>query len=372
MSGKYDEAKKVFSLAMFSYLGNNLTGTVAGNRRKVAKRLKETFDEEGMRSRLGDWKVVWGPCIFQPDKEFDVIGNLMYIAKSEQDGVPQYVIAISGTNPMSFYALTMNFRVNKQVDWLPKFPPYCVNGKISKGANIGFRKLKSMKPSEGPGKGQNIKNFLKNEFKVQKLRVKKPQVIITGHSLGGMLAPTVASWLRNEQNSWDPDNMGNLTLYTFGAGTTGNKEFADYVTKVQFKGKVFRVWNKLEISPPLFNATAMKGLPKIYTPYIKPNEFIRELYNFFENCRNGNCYCQIKKNAKPFANSAINRSIIKGYPFIDYIKQAGYQHIEAYFKLTGTTYIWRNKMREYFMPIGANEANDDLTKLENKIKSFCK
>ncbi len=364
MSGSYDEKQKVFSLAMFSYMGTDLNGSTESNRTTITERITGTLNEGDIKSLIGDWEVVWGPCIFQPDDTGSVIANLMYVAKNKQPGGqdPQYVVAIAGTYPKSGYAWTEDFDAGAQVDWPTENPRSSVNAKIAKGTNKGFDALQNMKSTSA---GLSLADFLKKEFEgISNSGVK---ITVTGHSLGGALTPVAASWLRNVQSSWDPKGLSDLTFCSFAAPAMGNTEFADYITNSQFSGTGDRVWNKLDIAPRLYNENDIEKMPNLYRPPIRPNLAIRALARFMKSIANGNDYSHVQPNAIPLPGR-FNRKIFSGEDNLEqYAKQAQYQHIEGYFALLDTMVIWDKKIKQYF---SSGDSAENMTALNSRLSSF--
>ncbi len=363
---KYNEKQKVFSLTMLAYLGTDLDGTAEQNQNTVGERLNATFEDKKIQGLIGKWETVWGPCVFQPRDE-GTIANLMYVAKSSQPGKPQYVVSIAGTYPTSLYAWGEDFAVGKQVAWNTANPPVTTNAMIAKGTNQGFKNLKNMKYVGSSGVAQSLDKFLKNEIKT-----KGAKVIITGHSLGGTITPTVASWLKNTQSSWDPNGLSMLSFYTFAGVTSGNTDFANYVTKSQFEGMVNRVWNSKDLAPVIFNEEAMKSIPTLYEPNIPQTLGIDAFYGLLKALANGNDYLQVQDDAKPLNGKFNKRASIGLVPLVRYAKQVQYQHIEGYFALLNTMEMWNLVIKNYLGSNASNNAKNEqeIEKLREKLRNF--
>src|SRR5581483_2631925 len=74
-------------------------------------------------------------------------------------------------------------------------------------------------------------------------------LMVTGHSLGGGLAPVLAAWL-----AWRFGDASRLKVYTFAAPSPGNAAFAAYFNRL-FRdptGKTstaYRIYNTLDLVP---------------------------------------------------------------------------------------------------------------------------
>ncbi|PIL21045.1 hypothetical protein P775_06660 [Puniceibacterium antarcticum] len=169
-----------------------------------------------------DWAVVWTPA---EDENPD---NLAYIALDQSSGMA--VLAIRGTYPNPFSPI---YWENGQQD-SPFGPmqawPGGGNAKISNGTNTGFSNLIALVGANG--------------LTIEETVAKLPQDVVlcvTGHSLGGTLAPVLA--LKLSKN--DPSRSINIT--SFAGLTPGNKAFAElFASDTPLSGKVRRIYNTLD------------------------------------------------------------------------------------------------------------------------------
>ncbi|HEX8561299.1 MAG TPA: hypothetical protein VF668_24620 [Pyrinomonadaceae bacterium] len=190
-----------------------------------------------MNSQLagGDWKVVWGPCLYSVDgNNPGEATNAMYVARSE--ALSTYVVAIAATNSKSFYDWgaedfdmlpiymaqwqpptlpEMPFTLKPHGRWPVDNPPPAISAATAQGLSNLLKKLTD--PSQGP-----VDKFLSKI--VSNKQSEKQTLIFCGHSLAGALSPALALWLYSQ-----PDKSGwkeVLVMPTAGA-TPGNSGFAD-------------------------------------------------------------------------------------------------------------------------------------------------
>ncbi|KAI8897178.1 Alpha/Beta hydrolase protein [Globomyces pollinis-pini] len=81
---------------------------------------------------------------------------------------------------------------------------------------------------------------------VQSLAVKYPtyKIIFTGHSLGGALATMAAAdFVENFGVSYGD----RISLYTYGQPRVGNREWAEYVQKLPFASRMYRIQHRRDI-----------------------------------------------------------------------------------------------------------------------------
>jgi hypothetical protein len=153
----------------------------------------------------GDWDTVWGPVVYQAPGNLGAT-NVMYVAHSESQQV--YVVAIAGTNPTGWFALTnedLKVGPSSMVLWPPKLSPpgaawplswtspnpaniesqCCIDQGTSDGLNILYN---MSDPKKGP-----LSEYLTTLF--NNGHQQGQTLIFTGHSLGGALSPTLAMLL---------------------------------------------------------------------------------------------------------------------------------------------------------------------------------
>jgi|GEM_PF-4994164 len=211
------EAQKHYYYAYLAYCVNaekyrDVTGGASGAQAHIQQiaqeRIKGANTNKALQAAFGKDTLVWGPFLAvndQGDASY-VSENLLYCIKKV--GAPEYYVGIAGTNMMSPYDwFVEDLQTNEQVDWL-------VDGKISKGAQIGFNILNGFMDTDT---GLTLVEFLKQEVD------KSPAATISvaGHSLGGALTQVYASYL-NETLSG-----ANVQAWVYAGPSAGDKTFAD-------------------------------------------------------------------------------------------------------------------------------------------------
>ena len=216
----------------------NLSGELTGESAEVSKQMAPLLD---CFLDLGDavkdqWTVVWGPEVVtkrykpsslckvpEPKDKVPVPANTMFVARKA--GENTYVIAIAGTNKSSAYAWC-----EEDFNIIPFHWPY---GETAWNADATIGTLKGLKELQGmsdPDKGK-IQDFLNT------VTGESTTIYVTGHSLGGALAPAFAQWLADTRTKWDPNKNATLQIFAFAGATPGNRVFADHVNAT-FPGEV--------------------------------------------------------------------------------------------------------------------------------------
>lgn len=200
-------------------------------------------------STLSGWSIVW-------DGGLTIDGNYAFIATDL--GKSTYVLTIAGslmttgtfTKDWDFFAnwVLEDFNVLTKKNW-----PYATtaNPCISDGAYIAFQNLQLMQDSKGSN--LHIAEYLINAINNGK------RVIITGHSLGGLMANVFASYFISTLTSSD-----GVSLYTFAAPAAGNGDFA-----TDLDAKLQNAWHyqcSNDIIPNFPVAADVKKVASMFTP----------------------------------------------------------------------------------------------------------
>ncbi|HEY8034118.1 MAG TPA: hypothetical protein VIF37_00825 [Methylobacter sp.] len=178
-----------------------------------------------------DWKVVWGPGVYEMDSRSGKADNTAFVVYSPSQDT--YVVAIAGTDPSAFLDwFGEDFQVgpNDCVNWpntlnkLPTTSPVDFNqSQISFGTAIGVYNLLNnlVQSSSAPNANQTLQVYL-SELAPTSTTTK---LIFTGHSLGGALAPTLASWFTyNNTKGWTAGTQ--VSALPTAGPTPGNAIFA--------------------------------------------------------------------------------------------------------------------------------------------------
>ena len=322
----YTQQQTVFFLSMLSNLAISQTGTVDYLEQYLAEHIDAHL--KAQQGDIGVWTRVWGPAVYQAPRS-TVTDNVMYVARS--NATPsQYVVCVAGTNFNSvFDILIEDLFVGQQVPWFYGNPPS--GAAIAAGTFIGLSVLQILTPGAAmPGAGQGVKDFLKAQAS------QAIQVITSGHSLGGALSPCLALWLLDTQRTWDPQSRATITSEPSAGPTAGNATFAQYYDG-RLGAVTTNIHNSLDIVPHAWNDTDLAALPNLYNPPIVPDAIVNGLVAAARQLAKNGSYTQIETGLQ--LDGTVNTTIVdpKRLAFENYLVQAGYQHIDAYFDLLHVT-----------------------------------
>jgi hypothetical protein len=209
----------MLSFAYLAYCGESMT--TASPESEILGYINAAMPQiPPLRAPNPTWQVVWGPAVYTtPGALYQ--DNLMFVAQNQTD-TSQFAIAIRGTNRSSDLDWLMDdLDILDMMNWPPGTKPSPTGPRISESTSIGLQVLLGMQgsPTSAP---ISLIDFLRAQT------AKAINVCVTGHSLGGCLAPTLALYLKEQQNAWDLTGNSNVSTITFAGPTAGNSEFAAY------------------------------------------------------------------------------------------------------------------------------------------------
>lgn len=218
----------------------------------------------------GQWEIIWGPRVY----DFPIISqghsnNTMLVVQNT-DNPNMYAIAIAGTDPKSWSDwIFEDFWVWDTHPWHYGNPPSSLDPQISAATSVGLTTLQTIAPVSGtPAHGLALRDFLAS---IMNNASEEVSIYVTGHSLGGALAPAVACWLNDTKSAWDKKDQSTVHAYAFAGATPGNGDFATWMNS-QFQGdQLVRVSNTLDMVPHAWNYDTMLEIRNLYpAPYSLP------------------------------------------------------------------------------------------------------
>jgi lipase (class 3) len=331
--------QRVFTLSILANRDSNSSdpsdqnNNVSGLEVDLATKIDTALSSSQMQGLIGNWTCVWGPAIFQNDNS-GVADNAMYVAKgTDDDNNPVYVVAIAATNVLSGYdVLTEDLAVGTlaPLPSQPDGPPL-----ISLGTADGVTHLEAMVDQ---ATGASLVQYLNS------LGSTGGTLIFTGHSLGGALAPTLAFDLV-KYGGLETDNFTRIYVYPTAGPTPGTSEFAslfsDRFPLISTGSNTYQswnglVWNSLDMVPHAWSQ--LLQIRSLYQPSIKSSLCVDEAVAAAgaRAALAGQTYVQLQSSGA--MQGAFNSSLPStGVPTCDFLQQALYQHIVAYYNLLGVT-----------------------------------
>lgn len=322
----------VYQVSMYSSLVDAQTGP--NLEADLYADILAAFKEDA--PQIGNWTVAWGPVVVRHNTTSNAL-NAMYVAES-LDTPGTYVVGIAGTNPTSLFDwLVEDGQVSVQLPWI--YAPISAPGaKISLGTGIGLAILQNAAPGSGiPGTGTTLLEFLRGiEHK------KGTKVIVSGHSLGGALSPTLTLWLYDVRPLWDLFHEVTLSTMPTAGPTAGNSRFAEYSDSTL---SITRFANAIDVVPHAWQASDLSQIPTLYAPFIQPDDAINDLVAYAEKISAGGDYTQLVHDTGWFPFQVDQSKVHAFLPaVVNFFIQLAYQHTTAYLTFFG---VVSNKLESW-------------------------
>lgn len=255
---KHLKREKITLALSYATYADNLLATVDRAHDKIAATLY------ALEPYIGRHEIVWGPAVHSSSKNEVFCDALIMITQNKEEPT-EYTVAIRGTNPVSLDSFVYeDCDVMEQIWWDYGNAPS--NAKISRAT---YTALHDLLQAESYNKHRKCKtglvDFLCDLINQDK---KKISLMITGHSLGGALAPTLALWLHDKEPFLWPNKEVDMHAYAYAGQTTGNKAFSEYLNQT-LGNRCYRFANPYDIIPRLWNKNDLKSLLKLYEPVAK-------------------------------------------------------------------------------------------------------
>lgn len=294
-----------------------------------------SLDQEASREQLSlgltqlGQELVWGPAFHAGPGEL-VDDAMMYIAKSCQS--EEYTVVVRGTNPLSLHSwIDQDLKVAPPLtDWAsilrgnpkpstdPKVPS------VSQGACLTLSLCTALTPKAGyQGEGLGFAAFLASRLSPS------AQLNFTGHSLGGLAAPTLAIWFLQKYPEY-LDSSKKVFVCPFAGPTAGNAAFADLSQQILDpgnKGRCICHNNALDVVPRAF--AELEVVRTIFEPDLKTPFLFQDLITMLEKSVTSK-YCDLYDISKDVP------SVYKGFKttsgFADFFLELCWQHSVPYFE----------------------------------------
>ncbi len=268
MAPVYNKLQQAFCLNLIANSASSKLGSAQKLQRIASREIEAVLSNQRIRELIGSWDVIWGPVVWQ-HKGGDVADNTMYVARNADttDGNNEVVVAIAGTNPISWFGwLVEDFKVYKTAPWPFNNHTGDLEPRISEGTATGldvlFHKMSF--------NDQTLTEFLTT------LSGTPLDITVTGHSLGGALSASTAlalADLQGRENEWDPDRNAVVSAVPSAGPTPGTADFAQYYTQ-RIGTRTNRIWNVLDVVPHAWQINQLVQAPHLYYPYLPPNPLI--------------------------------------------------------------------------------------------------
>jgi hypothetical protein len=331
----YSQRQVMLSFAYAAYIDNLLTGastpTLDAQIKTDLQNALSATANPVIPPVAGNWNVVWGPVTYTvPGSLYQ--DNMMYAVQLADPGTgapPQYAVAVRGTNGTVLLDwLVDDLDIVQTMPWPLGASAADAVGNVSESASIGLTALVGM--TDGVT-GQTLQQFLASAIAAagEATAATPASVCVTGHSLGGALAPALALYLRDNQSAWDPDGVCIVTTVSFAGPTAGDQAFATYFDQqFAYTGtSPLPFWmpadpsspsyadcvrTSLDVAPLAWNVADMGTIEDIYTGHglhdILAPLGTKEIVDAIVGATSANGYTQVQASQAPLPGTFVHAS----------------------------------------------------------------
>lgn len=213
---------------------------------------------------LTDWELVYGPALYSRNGMARNTTMIFYNKKESH-----MVLGVAGTNFIDEYDwFTEDIEVSKLVPWNHTIAQ---NGAANTGTSIGgyiaqgtATALKNCwNTSNHPLIGyfkHTPASWLKENLKKDKY--KTTRISVTGHSLGGAIAPVFALAMNDQASNWNSSgNTITIDAYPYAGPTPGDTAFRDYA---QGQITVHSTRNAYDVVPHAWQIDQLKAIHTLF------------------------------------------------------------------------------------------------------------
>jgi len=324
-----------------SFWSNAVSDYYQGTQAELEAKLNQAIQTnlQNNADLIGAWEIAWGPCVFfkaDSDQDTGIAANAMYVA--QKPGTAEYVVAIAGSNFVSPYSIAQDCLVGGQDAWNTFAPSTAagIDAKIAQGTGLGLQALLGMSPASGYKQaGKTLVEFFRAATATTAVNI-----TVTGLSLGGALSPAMALYLHDERALWDQNGHSAITVMPMAGPTPGNGAFTQYYDNSPVGQQTIRYVNTLDIVPHAWNLATLEELKTLYQGYIPDSEIVNGLVDWAMDLAADGDYTIIANDSGRLEGTFNEDINVSKIPFVNYIAQAGFQHIDGYqqwFGIDGVT-----------------------------------
>lgn len=329
------QQKQVFSLSWLS------------NAAAINKLSQTDLQSEinAIKSDIGNWLVVWGPSYLYPTDSHGnpdtskPVENAMFVAQAldtNDNPLPEYVVAIAGTNKSSVYDWFSEDLNPTPINW-----PYVTNPQqpmqITTGDNLGLSNVLALTSSTSTSPSATVQQFLAGLQNKNTISLS-----FTGHSLGGALAPLMTLALMDPNSTLNTSNNVSLNewasvyLLATAGPSIGDGNFVSYFqTTLGATGNASSfIWNANDVVPHAWNEATLMQLTSpqnIYNLTLDPSKCLAKTLQNMQQKAKPYSYTQFQ-SVPAFTGplQSYTRGIVAWSPESEFLAQLAYQHINAY------------------------------------------
>ncbi|EKT62329.1 lipase family protein [Providencia burhodogranariea] len=269
-----------------SYIASAGQAVKQHNPELVYRKIKLSLEASKATADL--FEIVWGPAVlrFPPlglktNKSIDdnLDDHVFFIVRNKKN-LTKFHLVIRGS--VSDINWQEDLAVFEQVPWQKwdKLAPD--DAMISQGTGVALDFIINAVSNNSPGLGTTLFDFIEDHI----LSFRWATLNVVGHSLGGVLASTLALYLKRLYVQYVNSPLS-INCYSYGGPTAGNQTFAKYANDIfnangddpSIDRSIFhQIINKNDIVPKAWDFYTLESINDIY-PGVKLPDTLDKLLN---------------------------------------------------------------------------------------------
>jgi hypothetical protein len=165
--------------------------------------------------------IAWGPAAHRGEHELSSDALALAVKNVSRTGIPSYTFVLRGTNPVSLSSwLFQDLDVAGMVPWTRCSPDSVEsNAWVSKGTDRAVSLINGLQTDQLVAGGQSLGNWVLEQVRQAEKGI---DITVTGHSLGGLLAPVYGVYLHDMLQAQGLRERVALSAYGFSGPSAGN------------------------------------------------------------------------------------------------------------------------------------------------------
>lgn len=269
-----EEFRPVQQMLAFAFMADLDEANVLIDKQKAQDNAFSTLTSAMADKEISDKMGAW-TCIHKPWITYSLGQERNLTAVFQSGDGKQLVVAVAGTNFINRYDwFTEDVETETLVAWgkgLAAYQPGSgTEGYVAKGTAIALQTSWNEKDTNDRS-GQTLVEWLSSYLSSSEFKADSFTLSVTGHSLGGAIAPVLAQALSDNKSAWCPSGKAvNIKTYPFAGPTPGDEAFQGYMEGGPVE--IISTYNKFDVVPHAWELPMINEIPTLFAGALQDSE----------------------------------------------------------------------------------------------------